>query len=136
MVKAIAVMDPRADKICVLNAFRPYHRLLKAINKENFHRIHWVQNIHSIFIAASTVLSAILPFIFVALGLWYLIENEADLNNTVVSLPILISLMQMDVAIIAMITNNRIISDTIEQIQKVTNQRRFDTFLLQIAYEL
>lgn len=110
--------------IIVLNSYRPYHRLLKALNIENFRHIHWCD----ISVAILSTLSTSLPLFVVVLGFWHLIENESDLKKFVVSLPILISLVQMEVAIIAMIANNRTTSQTIEQVQKVTNQRRFYTF--------
>lgn len=118
----------RASKICVLNSYRIFHHLLTALNSENFQHSYWGHNIRSIFHAiSSTLLISLLQLILTILVFWYLVENESDFKSVMVSLPLLLSSVQMQVAFVSLIISNRNISKAIDQVQKVVNQRRFST---------
>lgn len=122
-------MDSQFNKICVLNAFGPFLRLLKAYNFENCHYCDsWRQTVRGILDALC--LTSMIPQvpILVILGLWYLVENSADLKKIVASLPMLFSLLQMSLTFTAMIIKNRTISDTIDQVQSVVDEREFFKF--------
>lgn len=116
-------MAPRSDKICVLYAFRPYLRLLKAFNFDNFRHNNWFQ---SVFYAICLILLIFLVLVLIVLGFWYLIEIDAGLRKAVVSLPILFSLMQMEIAFISMVANNSTISKMVDGLQTVIDQSKFE----------
>lgn len=111
------------NKIHVLKEFKPYLRLIKAFNLDNFrntgnrHRI--LNSVFDAFATSSIIFS--IP-IFLILGVWYLIENDADLRKISVALPILISILWMWLIFIALMAQNRIIRDIIDQLQRVVGQ--------------
>lgn len=63
--------------------------------------------------------------VLIVLGFWYLIEIDAGLRKAVVSLPILFSLMQMEIAFISMVANNSTISKMVDGLQTVIDQSKF-----------
>lgn len=112
-------------KIHVLYHFRPYRNLLKPNYYENVKHCNWrcvLRSIFGIFFHA-TALYLSLPTM-ILLGIWYLIESEADLKNIVVSLPLLISLLEIYMTFIAMTLKNHTISETLNQLQEVVDRRK------------
>lgn len=116
-------MDTRSGRICVLHAFRPYLRLLTAFNYEHFRHSSWGQ---SVSYAICLTVMILFVLVLIILGFWYLIEINAGLRKAVVSLPILFSLLQMEIAFIAMVANNSNILKMIDGIQKVIDQSKFE----------
>lgn len=108
-------------KIRVLNEFRPYFRLLKTYNRENFGQRDWRSSYIYAFITTLLVLSESL---FILSGIWYLIENVGDLQKLVVSLPLVITLSQMDLTFITLITKNQMITEAIKRLQQAVDQRK------------
>lgn len=113
-------MNENSRKITVLKTIRLGFQLLQAFNYENFQSNAKHKIVHIFF---ATVLTSLLP-ILIILSCWYVIENDFEMTNIVASLPIVFSLFQIELSFIVMIVNNRIISDTIDGIQKVVNQRK------------
>lgn len=110
-------------EIRVLNAFRPYFRLMTAYNSEHFRSTHLRHIRRSIFYAifsTTMIVTLIILSVFIA---WYLGENEAKLKRFVVSLPMIFTLMQMVLTFIGMMLTNHTTSETINQIQRVVDQR-------------
>lgn len=122
-------MDLQSNRNSVLNAFRPYLRLLKAYNKENFHHCtNWRHAIHRVLDAICLTLLILAIPIVVTLGVWYLAENCADWKKAVTLLPLLFSLLQLTLTFAAMIIKNQTISKTVDQVQIVVNQRKFKIY--------
>lgn len=114
-------MEHRDGETRILNACQPFLRILQAYNLEIFRQNNWRS---SIFYAILTsVLVQALPMLMI-LALWYLIEVKADLKHFAASLPLILTLLQVEMTFIAMIINNRAITKTIDQVQKVINQRK------------
>lgn len=111
--------------IRVLVAFAPFLRLIKSYNLDNFHHCNWRCNLASVKYAFITTTIIVSIPIFHVLGIWHLIENEADLSTISVSLPILTSFTQMELTLIALILKNRTIDETIKRIQQLVDEREF-----------
>lgn len=109
-------------KTTILNACQPYLCILQAYNIENFRQNNWRNCVFNALLTSMMVL--LLPTLII-LGIWYLIEAEADLKHVAAALPIMLTLLQVEITFIAMIINNRVITKTIDQAQKVINQRKF-----------
>lgn len=124
-------MSPHSNQIFILNAARQYLRLIKAFNSDNFSRLNWRQNIQSILYALSTTMLVSLLPLNVILGSWYLVESDFNVDKVVVSLPLLFSLLLVEIAYLALIINNRDVSKTIDQIQQVINKRKASSFLFE-----
>lgn len=113
------------SKIRVLNAYRPYHRLLTALNYENFPHSCWHHNLRGAFRAlCTTLLISSLPLILLILGVWNFIEKQSGLKHIVVSMPLIFTFVLLVVTIAAMAINNRTISETITNLEKIINQRK------------
>lgn len=108
--------------INVLNKLKPYLRLIQAYNHEHFHGHHWRTMVNSVIYAfCATVMIVLLP-IFIMLAVWYLIENDADLIKVVIAIPLLATLLQMELAFITLIVKNRIVIEMIERLQQVIDK--------------
>lgn len=112
-------------KIHVLEEFESYLRIIQAYNFDSVEdQRGWRCIIQNIFcVICATIIIIFLP-IFILLGVWYLIENDADLRKFVAALPILTSLLQMEVKSVALMIENRTINKMIGQLQRVVDQRK------------
>lgn len=124
------MLDRQTRKIEILNSCRPYLRLLKAYNSENFAHNNWRGNAHSAFCFILTTIMILLTPILLILSVWHLMEKELDLKTIVVMTPICVTLVHLGVIFIALVANNRTIIETIDQIQKIINQRKFSIYLI------
>lgn len=121
------------NRIDVLSKLKPYLRLIKAYNIENFSHTNWQCLLRSVCNAFGATLIIISMPMFIILGTWYLIENDADLKKFVVALPLLISLLMMTLIFIALMVKNRVITEIIDRLQRTVDQSEFFcTFFLNI----
>lgn len=114
----------RPEKICVLKEFNQFIRILQPYNTENFKQPNRVQFIKNVcFAIVETIL--ILSMLNVAtLAAWYLVEQGAPIPKVAVGAPILLSIIPYVVAIVAFIIKNRCLIATLNQLQKVVDQRK------------
>lgn len=116
-------------KIRILNKFKPFHRILKAYNCNNFHFHNWRSIFRSIFHAfCVAIIFMILP-IWIVLIVWHLIENSDDFKVIVAGLPIVITIAQADLAFIALIVENGTIVEIMNRIQEVIDRRKSNIFI-------
>lgn len=114
----------KRKKVVVLGAFQKYLRLLKVYNSENFKKTDENQFVRNVCIAVgATIVIGLIPIV-VYLGIWYIFDNGATLQIIVIAMPIIISILQLIIALFAMISENRVISETIERIKNVTTKRK------------
>lgn len=117
-------MDSHSRKICIFKEFRPFLRLLTAYNRNNFRHQNPRRNMHSVFYALfTTLLIPLLPLLII-LGFWYLFENGSDSRKIIVGFPVIISIVLTALTFIALVVKNRRISETINEMQKMVNQRK------------
>lgn len=112
------------NKIRVLKGIRPFLRIIKAFNAENFHTNNRRSMQRSVLYAFFATLIVMLLPIYTTLCIWYLIEQN-DLNKCVAALPALASLIQMNVIFIVSMMKNHIIIETVHHIQKVVERREY-----------
>lgn len=115
-------------KIHVLNEFKFSLGFLTAYNENIFRHSDWLRNLRSAGIAVYTTMLYVSHSTLIVLSIWYLIESEFELGKFLAVAAILISLFQMDLVIIALLMKNRVIVETINQLQKVVNQRKSTLF--------
>lgn len=112
-------------EINILNACRPYLRLLQAYNSENFCHNNWRDILHSAFYVFSiTITILLIPLLFI-LSVWHLIEKGSDMKTSVVITPLCVTLVHTGVTSITLIVNNRAITKILSQIQKIVDQSKF-----------
>lgn len=114
-------MERRNGESHILSACRPYLRMLQAYNSENLHQDNWRTNVF--YVILTSMLVVLLPTLMISAS-WYLIEAKADLKHISASLPLILTLIQVEMTLITMIINNRAIAETIDQVQKVINKRK------------
>lgn len=112
-------------KIVVLNENKPFLCLLKAYNRDNFHwyncRAIIMSGIHAFGVIAIILL---LPT-YILLIVWQLIDKGADFRAFAVGLPLIITFLQIELSLIALIVKNRTIIETIIRIQSMVDRRKF-----------
>lgn len=111
-------------KLRVLSALDLFLRILKAYNAENFRQIDRPQLVRNICFAVGVSIGLILIFNTITLGTWHLIGSRGDLNKLVVSGPVVLSIVQLLMSYFALTAKNRQIAATIEQLQRVVEQRK------------
>lgn len=118
-----------STNIRVLNDFRSFFlRLLTAYNAEHFQNNRdWRRTLHSAKYAFYTAAIFILPAFGVWFCFWYLIGIYTDLEKTIESLPTTLGAIHMELTLITMIRKNRMVVETINQVQKIVNQRKLNT---------
>lgn len=126
----------KTNKIRALAAFRPFFSLLEAYNPRHFVKIDWlclVQNIGFTF--GVTVLISLSPAIIV-LAIWRLFERNYDLQNVVVAAPLIITILQMSIKMFILVKKHREVSEILEQLQRVIDQRTWFFFGFLVALVL
>lgn len=114
----------KRKKVVVLGAFQKYLRLLKVYNSENFKKTDENQFVRNVCIAVgATIVIGLIPIV-VYLGIWYIFDSGATLRIIVIAMPVIISIVQLLISLIALISENRGISEMIERIQTITNERK------------
>lgn len=108
----------------VLNAFSPYFRVIDAYNSKHFQHHDWRRLIFSGFCALRITSFVILLSTYIIFCAWYLLENDSDIIEILVSIPILASLLQMELTLVALVMENGTISETMDRLQRVVDQRK------------
>lgn len=114
-----------SGRIRVLRAFSACHRILRAFHRDNFQSSDRRDILRSTFHALCAALIIVLVSIYFVLAAWYLVDNATDLRIIVVILPIVISLLYIDLTFIAMVVQNRSVTETINRLQRVVDRRNF-----------
>lgn len=113
------------NQITILTKFYPYLRLIQAYRPENFRQNgSWcctVQSAVAIFGATIMIGSMSIGAILMA---WNLVENGDDVKVLVVSSPILLSLILVDLSFLALVWKHDTITEVIERIQELIGQRK------------
>lgn len=111
------------NKIHVLASFNPYLRLITAYNRKHFRHSCWRHHLRSGIYALCTLVLNVIEPIIVVLGIWYLIEIDADLARFTVSTPLVISLLQNELTFCALQAKSPDFEKTIDQLQAVISRR-------------
>lgn len=114
------------DRMKVFKELKPYLRLITAFNHDNFHRCYWqcTQNVKSACCALCAILIIVAIPIPVILGIWKMFEIN-DLIKNIATIPLLATLLEMDLAFIALIFKSRIVIDMIDRLQKVIDKSEY-----------
>lgn len=111
------------SKIRVFDAFVPFLRLLTAYNRDNFIGGNWRSNLRSVLWTFGVTVIMSMLFTCIVLIAWYLLENKVNLIKFSVAIPILATASQLELTFFAMLLKNHTITETIDQLQKVVDQR-------------
>lgn len=119
------------NKVQVLTEFNVYLCLLSAFNRMSFNsNQNWRYIVTSIvYVFVSTMIILLIPLLFTLAG-WYFIESGIDFKKFVVVSPLLISILQPWMAYIGLLMKNDSLNETINQLQRVVNQRKYTTHSL------
>lgn len=111
-------------RTAVLFECRPYIRLIRVFEPDNFRQNYrWQDFLQNIFAAFCVIAMVCALFSVTALMAWNLLENDGDAKVLVVSLPLVMSLTQVFIAFVALIGQNATITEAIDCIQAIVERR-------------
>lgn len=113
------------EQLSVLKAFNLYLPIVSVYNSENFTRIDCdriLQNIGLVF--GVTIIEGIFPILNIALAIWGIFDNGGALDIAVAVIPLILTTFQLFITFFILVWKNRLISETIHQIQNVLNESR------------
>lgn len=114
----------KLNEIRILKAFDFYLDLLKAFNSTNFTQNNPRRVVRNIgFTCGITSFLSTIPVI-AALSIWCLFDSSDALQQFIVVVPLLLTMLQMLLMQVAFTMKNRAISAAIERLQIVVNQRK------------
>lgn len=111
------------NKIHVLNAFKPFLRVLKAYNRANFQHHDWHYIRRSVFCALCASLAIVCIPIYIVMAIWYWIEFGFELKQSIATVPLVFSFLYVEVACIALVYKSHQISVTIQRLQILIDRR-------------
>lgn len=114
-----------SSEIRVLNAFVPFLRLLTAFNCNHFRHKNWRSIVRSVFDAFGATVTVTANFAWIILITWYLFETEAELKKFVVAIPMLVTLLQIELTFIALMMKHHTITETVDQLHRMINRSEF-----------
>lgn len=112
------------SQIRVLDRFRPYLHLLTAFNRDHFRITNWRNMLYSVLYTLGALAIFLAMLCYLVLLTWYLLENGANLKKSIVGVPIVLSVLQLELIFIALVIKNRRVTKTIEQLQQAVDQRK------------
>lgn len=116
-------------QLCTLRAFRPYLRLLKAFNWENFGRDEW----HSRIFVALGVLTGVLALISVdLLAVWKMADENFNIKVVSSSLPLIFSMAEQVLIFFVLVWQNRQIDVCVERLQATISKRKMFLWLFNV----
>lgn len=107
----------------VLDEFAPYHRLLTAYNRDQSRQKNKRDFRQRVLCAIGATVIIVSNCIWVMLIIWDLVGDDVEWKLFVVNVPILASLVQIDLAFIELLIKNRTIAATIDQLQQAVEPR-------------
>lgn len=118
----------KPDRITILAKFLPYLRLIRAFNPENFHfdgsfSNAWRHLLRDVFRAFCASLATLSISVEIMLMIWNILENDAGVKVLAISVPLLMSFVQVLVTFVALMCENRNITEAIARIQGLVSQR-------------
>lgn len=114
----------KSSTIHVLHEFQPFLRIFIAFNRNKVRSTNYRDHLHHAFSAFSTVMLVIETPICIILSIWYQISKDVDMKGLIAVLPVLITLLQIELILVALMLKHRSIVDTIARVQKVVDQRK------------
>lgn len=121
---------PNSIKIRVLVEYDPYLRLLAAFNRGQFHHSNRRDFLRSVLCAFVAIMFLIIIPLYIILIAWFVIENGVEWKKCAVAIPLVAAVLQMSITFIVMIIRNHAVSDVIDGLQQVIDQR--ESFYLPI----
>lgn len=121
------------NEIQSLKKFRQFLPLLNAYNADNFRNCKRRIILKSVFYACCATVMVVSNIIWVILMAWYLFEHYVEWIKCVITVPLIATMIQFNIAFIMMMVQNRSITMTIDQIQTVINEREFRFFLISLS---
>lgn len=113
------------QKFLVLKEYRPYQRCFDAFNGERFRNKNVRQLSKNVGFAVGFGVMLVLLVVLTILSFWYCLENGFNVDILSVSMPLILSFIQLFLTHISLIMQNRVIHATIEDLQEAVDERKF-----------
>lgn len=118
-------MYPRSGRIQVMKAFKPYMRILRIYDTDNYHGHDFRTIIGNIIFAIMISFFTMVSFpIIIVCGVWLCVDLDFDLNKISSTAPITIHTLQYLLVYISFTLRNTEIQDTINRLQSIVNRRK------------
>lgn len=109
----------------VLGGFAPFLRVFQAFNSDNFEKVRNPQGMLRSIVYACCAAGIIINWtIFFIMLTWNILENGFGMKKFVLAGPLIATISQMCLTFIAMMRRNRTISQAIDQLQEVIDERK------------
>lgn len=108
----------------VLNGFRVYLRFLNSFNRDNFRQNDRHDYLRSVVLALTTLMMFIIFPIHITFDIWGMFDNRANVKKAITVFPLIVSTLQLYLSSLVMLAKNRVITEIIQQIQSIIDQRR------------
>lgn len=108
----------------VLDKLSSYLRLLNAYNRDNFRDSNWRSILQSGLYTFGATMIIIANFSWIVLVAWYLFETHAEWRTCVIAVPIMVTILQLELIFDAMMVKNHTITETIDQVQRLVDRRK------------
>lgn len=113
------------NETTILAKFLPYLRLIQAAEPDNFRpNGGWRSIPRSLFHSLGAICVTFAMSIAVILITWKLLENDGGASVLVVSIPVLMSSIQVLVTFVALMWESRTISEAIGRIHEIVSHRK------------
>lgn len=114
------------QEFLVLKEYRPYQRILEAFNSENFHGKNPKEIVINILYALCFTAIFVAMAALAILSCWYCMEIEFNIGILSITLPIVLSLVQLLLIHSSLIWKNRLIRTTIDHLQEMIDRRKLE----------
>lgn len=119
-----------SNEIRVLHTFVPFLRLLSAFKCSHFQYGDWMSILRSMFCAFCVMVMIVSIWIWIGLIIWYLVENEANLLQFAIAIPVSLSVLQLNLTFVDLLSKSHTLSEQINQLQQVINHSELGFLLL------
>ena len=117
-----------STKIRVLKEFRPYLRLFKAYNCDNFRYREGRFIRRGVFDAFCTSFIITLLSSHIIFDIWYIVDHHTELKIVATLFPLSMTSLQKILSLIAMLVKNGTITELMDQLQRVVDHRKLFIF--------
>lgn len=110
--------------IIILKEFDRFSSSITCYNRENFHNIRDRKFWRNIGVTLFFTLCFVMLVLILVAAIWYCFDCHWDIQESSMAVPIAISIVQMIFMYLAIISNNRTISEMIFDVQKIVERRK------------
>lgn len=122
-------MDKEGNKnrvnITVMVEFKPFLRMLKAFNSDNFRQHNFAALIGNIFHTLRVTALFVALIMEMVLGYWFCVDYDYGMDKVARAFPIDLCILQTIVSSGSLMSQNQVMGETIERLQGIVRRGEF-----------